>query len=109
CAVDDFYVDVPHAGEIVRARFENGALRLHEGGGHFIELPPVPFTKEQISPTRDSRLRWMQSVIRCTHYVTGAGEQNYLHPEDAPEITYVTRDVIDRCDEAWIDYPLATP
>jgi hypothetical protein len=106
CAVADHFVDVPHAGEIARARFHEGTLRLHEGGEHFTELPLVPFTKEQISPTRDSRLRWMQSVIRCTHYICGASEQHYLHCEDAPEIVYINRDPIDRSDEAWTEYPL---
>lgn len=105
CDVADYFVDVPHAGEIVRARWHDGRLRLHEGGDRFVDLPLVPFTKAQISPTRDSRLRWMQTVIHCTHYVTGASEQNYLHREDAPEINYVVRDAIDRSDEAWIDYP----
>ena len=58
-------------------------------------------TKEKISPTRDSRLLWMQSVIRCTHYVCGAGEQAYLNTAETPEITFVARDPIDRSDEAW--------
>ena len=104
CAVDDFFVDVQHGGEVVRARHCDGTLRLHEGGDRFMELPLVPFTKEQISPTRDTRLRWMQTVIRCTHYVTGAGEQQYLRREDAPEINYVVRDSIERSDEAWTEY-----
>jgi hypothetical protein len=47
----------------------------------------------------------MQSVVHCTHYVAGAGEQAYLRPEDAPEITYVNRDPIDRYDEAYTDNP----
>ena len=46
--------------------------------------------------TRDTRLRWMQSVVKCTHYVAGASEQDYLRKEDAPEITYVVRETIDR-------------
>jgi hypothetical protein len=100
CDVPEFFVDVPHEGEIVRARFTGGALKLHEGGDSFVTLPPSDFTKEQISPTRDTRLRWMQSVVRCTHYVAGAGEKDYLHPEEAPEITFVNRDAIDRSDEA---------
>jgi hypothetical protein len=78
---------------------------LHEGGETYIDLPVVPFGKEQISPTRDTRLRWMQSVVRCTHYVAGAGEQAYLRREDAPEIIYVKRDTIDRSDEAYTDPP----
>ena len=105
CDVDEFFVDVPYEGEIVRARFVDGALQLHEGGDSFVSLPAVPYDKSQVSPTRDSRLRWMQSVVRCTHYVAGAGEQAYLRREDAPEITFVNRDTIDRSDEAYCEAP----
>ena len=105
CDISDYYVDVPHEGEIVRARFCNGVLQLHEGGDSYRTLPTVAFTKEQISPARDTRLRWMQSVIQCTHYVSGAGEQQYLNKQDAPEITYVERERIDRSDEAYTDCP----
>jgi hypothetical protein len=45
----------------------------------------------------------MQSVIHCTHYVSGAGEQAYLNLEDAPEVTFVKRDPIERSDEAYVD------
>jgi hypothetical protein len=100
--VDDFYVDVPYEGEIVRARLRHDQLFLHEGGDAYITLPLTPFGKEQISPARDTRLRWMQSVVRCTHYVAGASEQAYLRREDAPEVTYVPRDPIDRADEAYV-------
>jgi len=121
CDVPEYFVDVPHEGEIVRARFAaehgsadpalrdqdapqrvptSGTLTLHEGGDSFVTLPMTNFTKEQISPTRDTRLRWMQSVVRCTHYIAGAGEQAYLRREETPEITFVSRDVIDRSDEA---------
>ena len=86
-------------------RQPGGALRLHEGGETYIDLPAAAFGKEQISPTRDTRLRWMQSVVHCTHYVAGAGEQAYLRREDAPEIIYVNRDPIDRSDEAYTDPP----
>jgi hypothetical protein len=105
CDVEDFFVDVPYEGELVRARVRDGTLCLHEGGDSYVTLPgPASgFGKEQISPTRDTRLRWMQSVIRCTHYVTGAGEQAYLRPEDAPEITYVQRETIERSDEAFTE------
>lgn len=105
CDVDDFFLDVTYEGEIVRARARNGALYLHEGGDSFVTLPAPAsaFAKEQISPTRDTRLRWMQSVLRCTHYVTGASEQAYLRPEEAPEITYVRREAIDRSDEAFTE------
>ncbi|HUC86265.1 MAG TPA: hypothetical protein VL970_13795 [Candidatus Acidoferrales bacterium] len=102
CDVADFFVDVPYEHEIVRARLADGAFKLHEGGDVFITLPAAPFTKEQISPTRDSRLRWMQSVVRCTHYIAGAGEKDYLRTQETPEITFVTRDPIDRSDEAYV-------
>lgn len=101
CAVEDFFVDVPYEGETVRARWRDGAPCLHEGGDRYLTLPASAFTAEQVSPTRDTRLRWMQSVIGCTHYICGAGEQAYLNQADAPEITYVPRDSIDRSDEAW--------
>jgi hypothetical protein len=106
CAVDEFFVDVPHAGELVRARFASGALQLHEGGGSFVTLPPMNFEKTQVSPARDSRLRWMQSVVHCTHYVAGAGEQAYLRRGDAPEVTFLNRDPIDRPDEAYCEAPV---
>ena len=103
CAVAEFFVDVPYEGEIVRARVRDGALELHEGGQSFVTLPFTPFAKEHISPTRDTRLRWMQSIIGCTHYVAGQGEQAYLHQEEAPEITFVRRDEIARSDEAYTE------
>lgn len=101
CAVDDYFADVTYEGQIVRARWLDGAFKLHEGGESYVTLSPVEVTKEQITPTRDSRLRWMQSVIHCTHYIAGAGEQAYLRKEDAPEINFVNRDPIERSDEAY--------
>jgi hypothetical protein len=105
CDILDFFVDVVYKGEIVRARSVGGALQLHEGGDQFLTLPPATFTKEQISPARDSRLRWMQSVLHCTHYIAGVGEQAYLCQSDAPEIHFLTRDAIDRADEAYAELP----
>ena len=105
CDVAEFFVDVPHGGEIVRARWIDGALKLHEGGDCYLTLPAVDYSREQVSPTRDSRLRWMQSVVRSTHYVCGAGEQAYLNKADAPDITFVNRDPIDRSDEAYTEIP----
>lgn len=105
CNVDDFFVDAVYEGEIVRARVRDGALYLHGGGDSFVRLPVAAscFEKEKISPARDTRLRWMQSVIHCTHYVTGAGEQAYLRLEEAPEITYVQREDIEAPDEAFTE------
>jgi len=105
CAVAGFFVDVPYEGEIVRARHDEGRLRLHAGGDQFITLTEQAWNPAQVSPSRDSRLRWMQSVLHCTHYIAGAGEQAYLRTEETPEITFIHRDVIDRADEAWTEFP----
>jgi hypothetical protein len=106
CEISDFFVDIPYDGEIVRARFSDDAFKLHEGGDRFVTLPSATFGKEQVSPTRDSRLRWMQSVIHCTHYIAGAGEQEYLLKTDAPEIEFLTRDSTERSDEAYTEVKL---
>jgi hypothetical protein len=103
CDIPDYFVDVPYEGEIVRSRFGRDGLTLHGGGDSVITLPMPAFTKEQISPARDTRLRWMDSVLHCTHYVAGAGEQAYLNKDDAPGITFVNRDPIERADEAWTE------
>ncbi len=104
CEIPDFFADLPYEGEIVRARLQEGTPRLHEGGNSYVALPPVDhLAPEQISPTRDTRLRWMQSVVRCTHYVSGAGEQAYLHTEETPEIRFINRDFIERSDAAFTE------
>jgi hypothetical protein len=103
CDVPECFVDVPFEGEIVRARSSGGALKLHEGGDSYVKIPAVVFNKEQISPARDTRLRWMQSVVHCTHYVAGAGERAYLRPEETPEITFVNRDATELADEAYTE------
>ena len=107
CEVPDFFADVRYQDELVRARCQDGSLRLHEGGDAYREIPGQgPIDRTQISPTRDTRLRWMQSIIGCTHYVCGAGEQAYLDTAETPEITFVGRDVIERSDEAFVEWPL---
>jgi hypothetical protein len=103
CSVPEFFVDIPHQGEIVRARLIDGALKLHKGGDSFVTLPQTEITKKQISPTRDTRLLWMQSVVNCSHYILGAGERDYLRPETTPEIIFINRDPVDRSDEAYTE------
>jgi hypothetical protein len=105
CDVPEFFVDVPFEGEIVRARFLDGAFQLHEGGDSYINVPGTAFSKEQVSPTRDSRLRWMQSIVHCTHYVAGPGEKAYLRPEETPKIAFVDRETIEHPDEACVEIP----
>jgi hypothetical protein len=100
CDVPEFFVDVPFEGETVRARRVKDIFQLHEGSDSYVSWAATTFGKEQISPARDSRLRWMQSVVHCTHYVAGPGEKAYLRPEETPEITFIDRETIDRSDEA---------
>jgi hypothetical protein len=100
--VDDYFVDVPYEGELVRARCRDGKLWLHKGGDRFLEVPCGEYGAAQISPTRDTRFRWMQSVIRCTHYVAGASEQNYINKADGPGVNFVERDAISDSGQAYI-------
>lgn len=100
-AVDDYFVDVEYEGELVRARFTPEALLLHKGGKSYITLPPQEHEATQISPTRDTRLRWMQSVVGCTHYVAGASEIKYLNTEEAPGVQFIARDEISESDRAY--------
>jgi len=102
-AVSDYFVDQPYEGEIVRARYRDGKFLLHKGGDRFLEIPGGEFGPEQISPTRDTRFSWMQSVIRCTHYVAGASEQHYINKADAPEIKFVRRDDISESSKAYTE------
>lgn len=101
--IDDYFLDTAYEGEIVRARFREGRYYLYKGGDRYIEVEAGKAKKSKISPTRDTRLRWMQSVIHCTHYVAGEGEIQYLNKEEAPEIEYVQRDAIDRSGEAYAE------
>jgi hypothetical protein len=102
CAIDDYFVDLPYQGEIVRARARDGKFWLHKGGAKFIEIPAQNYGREQVSPTRDTRFRWMQSVIGCTHYVSGAGEQNYINKADGPGVIFVARETITDSSDAYI-------
>ena len=102
CAIDDYFVDLPYEGEIVRARARDGKFWLHKGGDKFIEVPAQNYGPEQVSPTRDTRFRWMQSVIRCTHYVCGASEQDYIDKADGPGVTFVERETIADSADAYI-------
>jgi hypothetical protein len=96
-------VDQAYEGEIVRARYRDGKLLLHKGGDRFLEIPRGDFGPEQISPTRDTRFVWMQSVIRCTHYVAGASEQHYINKADAPDVTFVRREEISESGKAYTE------
>lgn len=100
--VDDYFVDTQFKGELVRARKHGDGLALHAGGSTFLPVEGDSSDLSLITPTRDTRLRWMQSVLQCTHYIAGAGEIKYLNTEEAPEIEFVERDAIERSDEAYV-------
>src|SRR5215475_14385560 len=102
-AIPDYFVDQPYEGEIVRARYRDGKFLLHKGGDRFLEIPETGFGPEQISPTRDTRFVWMQSVIRCTHYVAGASEQDYVNKADAPDVKFVRREEISDYGKAYTE------
>jgi len=77
---------------------------LHEGGDQFIRFPiNQPIQKSQISPNRDQRFAWMQSVINCTHYIYGEGEKEYLDISQFPDIKFIDREKIDQADYAWLE------
>ena len=99
--VSDYFVDQQYEGEIVRTRYRDGKFLLHKGGDRFLEIPGGEFGPEQISPTRDTRFRWMQSVIGCTHYVAGASEQQYINKADAPNVQFIKRDEISDFNKAY--------
>ena len=103
CAIEDYFVDLPYEGEVVRARARDGKFWLHKGGDQFVEVACRGFGNEQVSPTRDTRFRWMQSVIGCTHYISGASEQHYINKADAPGVTFVERDEISDSGEAYTE------
>lgn len=101
--VEDYFVDVPYEGETVRARAREGGFYLYKGGDQYSEVPVDAVCKSQISPTRDTRLLWMQSIVNCTHYIAGEGEIQYLNTDEAPEIEFVKRDFIDRSGDAYTE------
>ena len=99
--VDDVFVDVLHHGVVVRARRLGSDLRLHAGGDAWIDLPRQRWSPEQVSPARDTRFAWQQSVVPCTHYIAGASEIVYLRPADFPAVTFVPRDIVEDPHAAW--------
>lgn len=92
--VADFFIDTEYENEIVRARYKNDHLELHAGGDKFINLPLPPFNKETISPARDSRFIWMQSIVNATHYILGASEKEYLGIENFSNVDFIERSEI---------------
>jgi len=102
--VDDYFLDTPYEGEIVRARRREEGFCVFKGGDKFIPIEVPVVEKSMISPARDTRLCWMQSVVKCTHYIAGEGEIQYLNKDDAPEIEFVQREFIERSGDAYAEW-----
>ncbi len=105
--LQEYFADVEYQGEVVRAEMHSGKLRLHEGGGKYLEISTPAnennsIEKWQKNPARAERFAWMQSVIHCTHYIAGASEAEYLNKADFPEVTFVNREVIENPERAYI-------
>jgi hypothetical protein len=99
----DYFADVEYQGEVVRAQMVDGGLRLHEGGGKYTQVPaPTKIEKLQTSAGAAERFKWMQSVIKCTHYVYGEGEKDYLKFNDFPDVRFIKRDDIEQPNYAWL-------
>lgn len=102
--IQEYFADIEYQGEIVRAQLLDGKFQIHEGGGKYLEVPtPTNIEKFQKNPARDERFGWMQSVINCTHYVTGNAEFNYLNKEAFPNVKFVQREQIDQAEKAFTD------
>src|SRR5262249_9768717 len=102
-AVSDYFVDQRYEGGIVRPRYYEREMLFHKGGDRFLGISQREIGPEQISPTRDTRFHWMQSVIRCTHYVAGASEQNYINKGDDLMVKFIKRDEISEFDRAYTE------
>lgn len=102
--IPQFFVDTIYEGETVRARYKTDHLELHEGGNKYISLPLKPFNKEQVSPTRDTRFIWMQSVLHATHYITGESEQAYLNQTDTVSVKLIPREFILNSQAAYTNF-----
>lgn len=101
--LETFYADIPYEGEVVRALMYQDNLRLHTGGGEYLQIQaPASIDKWQKNAGRDYRFGWMQSVVNCTHYILGAGENAYLKKEDFPDVNFVPREFIEKQDLAYI-------
>jgi hypothetical protein len=100
---EDYFADVEYQGETVRAQMIDGYLQLHEGGGKYTQIPkPGKIEKSQITPGARQRFAWMQSVIKCTHYVYGEGEKEYMEFDKFPEVKFTKRDDIKQPNYAWL-------
>jgi len=99
--ITDGFADVSYEREIVRARYLDGKLFLHQGGENYIDLPEQTVEKWQKSPHRNTRMNWMRSVVPCTHYIYGKGEGAYLDFTQYPDVEFIVRDDIEDQDGAW--------
>ena len=85
------------AGVIFGKQHCTGAIGAYFADGLWIAIPVINFEPAVI---------YFKRRCTCAHAAifpfAGAGEQAYSRREDAPEITFVNRDAIDRADEAYV-------
>jgi len=103
----DHYLDIEYKGAVVHAR-KGEAGYFIDHGGNVKDIIPVDNVRVAdlrplLSPTRETRFAWMQSVIKCTHYIYGKSEAEYLDFKAFPEITFVPRKEIYDPEFAVID------
>ncbi len=104
---NDFYADVNYQNEVVRAKIifqdEKTMGSLHHGGGKNTEFEiKENLQKNQITPGRDQRFGWMNSVIKSTHYICGNSEYEYLQKDSFPEVNFLKRDHVNNQEQAYI-------
>ena len=104
CEITDFFADVPHEGEIVRARFAEGALVSARGRRLYVTLPDTPLPRSKSAPRATPGCAGCNRS--CTAHITLRGRAKaYLHPAEAPDIPFVNREPIDDPHEAYTELP----
>jgi len=91
----DHYLDIEYKDALVHARKSAEGYFLDHGGNvkEFIpqELTPEALPATRLSPTRETRFAWMQSVVHCTHYIYGKGEKEYVDFSPWKDIQFIER------------------
>ncbi len=92
---EDHYIDIEYKGALVHARTSPEGYFINHGGEvkEFIpsNLIPAILPREKLSPPRTNRFAWMQSVLKCTHYIYGRGEKEYIDFSPWKDIQFIER------------------
>jgi hypothetical protein len=106
CDVPDFFVDVPHEGEIVRARFAGGALRLARGRRFLSSTCPPTDVRQgagQPDPRHPPALDAIGRALHALH--RRRGRTSLLAPRGRAGDHFCQPRPIDRSDEAYTEIP----